>query len=190
MKFAATLLALASGIVLAQSTAEVHGRVLTSRDGQPLALVEIHLNNTDFNAVTAADGTFRIGNLAPGAYTLRASAIGYRLHVEEFTLAAGESRNVEIVLTSSAAQRTDTVDVSAGFDLTPEPSASAMTLEGSELKNLASVLADDPLRAVQGMPGVTSNNDFSSGFSLRGAPFESHWALLRRDSTALAVSFH
>src|SRR5205085_11903086 len=35
----------------------------------------------------------------------------------------------------------------------------------------ASVLADDPLRAVQSLPGVTSNNDFSSEFSVRGAPF-------------------
>ena len=53
----------------------------------------------------------------------------------------------------------------------PEPSAGGFTLEGEERKNLASVLADDPLRAVQSLPGVTANDDFSSEFSVRGAPF-------------------
>jgi hypothetical protein len=44
-------------------------------------------------------------------------------------------------------------------------------LAGNDAKNLASVLADDPLRAVQNLPGVSSNNDFDARFSLRGSDF-------------------
>jgi hypothetical protein len=44
-------------------------------------------------------------------------------------------------------------------------------LAGNDIKNLASVLADDPLRSVQSLPGVTSNNDFDARFSLRGADY-------------------
>jgi len=166
-------LLLFAGIAVAQEPAgEIHGRALSSHDGQPLALVQIQLIGTDRQAITGDDGTYRIADVPPGSYTLQAASVGYRLASQEFTLAAGESKNFDPVLTSSMAQRTDTVEVSAGvFETTPERSASGMTLEGDERKNLASVLADDPLRAVQSMPGVTSNNDFSSEFSLRGAPF-------------------
>jgi hypothetical protein len=122
--------------------------------------------------VTNDDGTFQFANVSPGTYTLQASAVGYRLLNREVSVGQGESKSMDLVLTSSTAQRTDVVEVSAGgFDAVPEQSASGMTLEGDERKNLASVLADDPLRAVQSMPGVTSNNDFSSEFSVRGAPF-------------------
>ncbi len=63
---------------------------------------------------------------------------------------------VEIVLTSSTGKRTDSVKVVPDvFDEDVEKNASSFTLEGEERKNLASVLADDPLRAVQSLPGVT-----------------------------------
>ena len=47
-----------------------------------------------------------------------------------------------------------------------------MALAGNELRNLGSVLADDPLRAVHALPGVTSNDDFQSQFAVRGAGFQ------------------
>ena len=68
------------------------------------------------------------------------------------------------------------------------PAASSITLQGEERKNLASVLADDPLRAVQSLPGVTSNNDFDSEFSLRGAPFDRVGLYL--DGVLLHSPFH
>ena len=94
-----------------------------------------------------------------------------------------------MTLTSTTAKRTDTVEVSAGaFDDVTIPSAAALTLEGPERKNLASVLADDPLRAVQTLPGVTSNNDFDSEFSLRGASFDRIGLYL--DGILLHAPFH
>ena len=50
------------------------------------------------------------------------------------------------------------------------------------------MLADDPLRAVQSLPGVTSNNDFDSEFSLRGAPFDRIGLYL--DGVLLHSPFH
>src|SRR6202043_3823001 len=69
-----------------------------------------------------------------------------------------------------------------------QTSASGFTLDGNERKNVASVLADDPLRAVQSLPGVTSNNDFSSQFSIRGAPFSRVGLYL--DGVLLHSPFH
>ncbi|MCU1338707.1 MAG: TonB-dependent receptor [Bryobacterales bacterium] len=170
-------------------TGEVRGRVVSSRDKQPLRLVQVQLSGSLFRAVTAQDGTFSIAGVSPGTYVLQTAAVDYYLVRQEFTLAAGETKTFEIVLTPSTDQRTDTVVVSAGaFGVAAETTAAAITLEGEERKNLASVLADDPLRAVQSLPGVTSNNDFSSEFSLRGAPFNRIGLYL--DGVLLHAPFH
>ena len=165
---------LAASIFAQAPTGELHGRVVSSRDNQPLSLVQIQLADTMFRAVTADDGTFSITGVPPGHYALQASTVDYYQARKEFDLAPGESKTFDVALTSSTAKPTDTVNVSAGAfdDTTTQPSAAALTLEGPERKNLASVLADDPLRAVQTLPGVTSNNDFDSEFSLRGASFD------------------
>src|SRR5262245_10701721 len=166
------LLIAAVSAVAQDSAGEVSGRVVSSRDNQPLALVEIQIQGTSSRTVTTDDGSFHITAIPPGQHVLQASVVGYYTLHQEFALAAGESKNFDIVLTPSNARVTETVDVLADpFQVGTQASASEFTLEGAERKNLASVLADDPLRAVQGLPGVTSNNDFSSEFSLRGAPF-------------------
>jgi len=41
------------------------------------------------------------------------------------------------------------------------------------MRNLTSVLIDDPLRSVQSLPGVTTGDDFYAQFSARGAGFRS-----------------
>jgi len=160
-------------------TGEVRGRVASSRDNEPLSLVQVQLQdsassaNLPLRAVTGADGTFTITGVPPGSYVLQTTTVGYYLVRQEFTLAAGETKNFDVALTSSMDQRKDTVEVSGGaFGVAPVAAASSITLQGEERKNLASVLADDPLRAVQSLPGVSSNNDFDSEFSLRGASFD------------------
>jgi len=168
------VMALVVGVPLQaqESTGEVNGRVISSRDSEPLALVDVQLAGTTLHAVTADNGTFHIAGVAAGDYVLQASTVDFYLLRQEFTLAPGETRTFEVVLTPSNTRITDSVTVSTDpFEVETQQSAASFTLEGDERKNLASVLADDPLKAVESVPGVTSNNDFSSEFSLRGAPF-------------------
>ena len=133
-----------------QGTGDISGRVVNSRDSEPLALVQVELVGMSIRTVTAADGTFHLSAITRGNYVLQAATVGYYSNRVEFALVAGEAKIVEIVLTSSTGKRTDSV-----FDEDVEKNASSFTLEGEERKNLASVLADDPLRAVQSLPGVT-----------------------------------
>ena len=108
----------------------------------------------------------------PGDYVLHVSTVDYRLLKKRFALAGGEVKQFEVILSPDAFRHSETIEVSAGpFELARQDSPSELTLEGNEAKNLAGVLADDPLRAVQGMPGVASNDDFNSYFSVRGAGY-------------------
>jgi hypothetical protein len=69
-------------------------------------------------------------------------------------------------------RRRDSVSVRATPDLTGPGPNGEFVLDRADMRNLGTVLADDPLRAVQALPGVNSNNDFEARFSLRGAGFD------------------
>jgi hypothetical protein len=156
----------------AQTTGEVIGSVVDARGGEALARVEILLGGGPYRTTTGDDGKFRLPGLAPGDYVLNASTVGYHLVRKPFHLDAGGTVDFEIVLSPDTFHQTDTVEGQASpFDAARSDSPGALVLAGNDVKNLASVLADDPLRAVQSLPGVTSNNDFDARFSLRGADY-------------------
>jgi len=156
----------------AQGGGEVRGDVVDARGGERLGKVQVTLVGTSFRATTGAHGNFDIIGVPPGDYVLDVSTVGYHLVKRPFHLNAGETQEFEIVLAADTLSQTNTVEVKAGpFDVAPQDSPSALTLSGNDAKNLGSVLADDPLRAVQDLPGVTSNDDFDARFALRGADF-------------------
>jgi hypothetical protein len=119
---------------------------------------------------------------------LNVSTVGYHLK-RPFHLDAGDVKEFEVILSPETFRRTEAVVVEAGpFETTRQDSPATLVLAGNDAKNLASVLADDPLRAVQGLPGVSSNNDFDARFSLRGADYSRIGLYL--DGVLLHAPFH
>ncbi len=164
----------------ATGSATVAGSVIDARGGEALADVAVQLlisgakpgNSNGPRTVSDSAGHFFLDGLGPGEYVLSVSTVGYHVVKQGFSLADGEAREFEVVLSPDNLARTDTVDVTAGpFEPTRDDSPSTLVLSGTDVANLASVLADDPLRAVQSLPGVTSNNDFDARFSVRGADY-------------------
>ncbi|MCP5113967.1 MAG: TonB-dependent receptor, partial [bacterium] len=169
-------------------TAEVSGTVVDTRGGEPLERVQIQLAGTEWRAVTDSSGMFRLGDVPPGDYVLHVSTVGYRLIKRGFTLAA-EPVEFEVVLTPDNMRQSNTVEVSAGpFEGVRDDSPSELNLSGDEARNLSSVLADDPMRAVHALPGVTSNDEFNSFFYLRGGSF--HRVGLYLDDVLIHMPFH
>ena len=86
----------------------------------------------------------------------------------------------------------DTLRQSDSIEVTAGPFAAdrdlAAGLAGSELRNLAGVLADDPFRAVQSMPGVASSDDFRAQSSIREASFNRIGVYL--DGILIHAPFH
>ncbi len=174
---------------LAQDPGEVRGSIVDARGGEALSNVAVQLVGGDYRGTSDASGHFRIPAVAPGDYTLNVSTVGYRLVKRPFHLDAGETKEFEVVLSPDTLRQTDTVEVQAGpFETARQDSPSTLVLAGNDAKNLASVLADDPLRAVQSLPGVSSNNDFDARFSLRGTDYSRIGLYL--DSVLLHEPFH
>ncbi len=159
--------------------ATVFGRVLDQSTGEALRKVRVVLQSSDFQSVTADDGTYRIERIPAGSYILYVSTIGYRLIKREIRLAEGDSQEVLFYLGQEAATISEVVHVTAPvFEEVEKAAASQITLNSTELKNLAGVLIDDPMRSVQTLPGVTADDDFQSSYSVRGGNFKNNGLVL------------
>jgi len=170
----------------------VTGKIVDARGGEGMANVAVKLT-TDGAAgprtVSDSAGAFRFDAVPPGEYVLTVSTVGYHVVTQSLQLADGRPKDFEVILSPDNLARTDTIDVTAGpFDSASEDSPSSLVLSGNDVRNLASVLADDPLRAVQSLPGVTSNNDFDARFSIRGADYSRVGLYL--DDVLLHEPFH
>jgi hypothetical protein len=167
--------------------AEIRGTVVDGRGGEPLSNVAVQA--ASYRTTSDSAGRFHIAAIEPGDYTLNVSTVGYHLVKKAFHLELGETKEFEVVLTPDTLRQTDTVEVQAGpFETARQDSPSTLVLAGNDAKNLGSVLADDPLRAVQNLPGVSSNNDFDARFSLRGADYNRIGLYL--DGILLHAPFH
>ncbi len=187
------LLLFACGVALLpaypQGWGTVRGSVVDAHGGEALANVQVQLTGGAYRAVTNSRGTFQITRVAAGDYVLRISTVGYRLENQPFHLNDGETKEFDVVLTPDTLRQTETVEARTDpFETAHTDSPSTLVLAGNDVKNLGSVLADDPLRAVQNLPGVTSNNDFDARFSLRGADYSRIGLYL--DDVLLHQPFH
>ncbi|HEU5210785.1 MAG TPA: TonB-dependent receptor [Longimicrobiales bacterium] len=89
------------------TTSTLTGRV-TDESGAPLSNVEVVITNTSTGAqvqtLTRGDGRYLMPALRPGGpYRIEATSIGYQANaVEDVRLALGETRNVDITLSTQA----------------------------------------------------------------------------------------
>lgn len=87
----------AGALVLAQGsgTALVYGRITAQQGGAPIVGASVQLTGPgQYAVVTASDGSFALGAVAPGQYTLQISAAGYISESASVTFAAGSQYQV------------------------------------------------------------------------------------------------
>jgi hypothetical protein len=145
--------------------------VLDARTAAPLDRVRVVVEDAGRSVLTDADGRFVVDGLTPGPHRLYVSVVGYALFRGDATVGA-ESPPVIVRLTEGTTAYTEAVTVAAdAFRSPPDPVPSASVLGSAELLNLRGVLADDPLRAVQALPGVATGDDLRSEFTVRGSDF-------------------
>lgn len=148
------------------------GRVIDSRTGGPIAKVRIVVEATALSTQTGEDGRFTLAKVPAGTRRLYVSVVGYILVQRDVQIGAGQSLDILVPLTEGTGTYTETVTVTGDVFPTAEPAVVAQQLLGSaDIQNLRGVLADDPLRAVQVLPGVATGDDLRSEFSVRGSDF-------------------
>ncbi len=148
----------APGILLAQATTgTVRGTVRNGATGTLIESASVVLPEANRSALTAADGSFVLGGLAPGAYRVVVTSAGFEEKSMPVTVAAGASVALDVQL-GSAVVRLDPVTVSAQA----EGQAQALNLQrfSDSIRKIASqdalatARAGEVGEALQTLPGV------------------------------------
>lgn len=171
---AAALLLLGAEVAPAQSVASstIEGRVVDGKTGAGLARVLVTIPGGGAETLTDPDGRFVLAGLGSGTVRLYISVVGYSFVHREVALAPGQTVRLTIPLTEGTGTYTETVTVASDVFRTAQTGVAAQQVLGSaDIQNLRGVLADDPLRAVQVLPGVATGDDLRSEFSVRGSDF-------------------
>ncbi|AYA36706.1 ferric aerobactin receptor [Hymenobacter oligotrophus] len=176
-RFFARLLFTLSGLlvsvsVFAQTLSTLRGNVRDAK-GTGLPGATVRLLNTNLGAATDGSGTFEIGNVPAGDYTLAVTAVGYTATQQRVQVQEAQTQTLaDVVLAENRAELGEVI-VSASRRAEPirETPVSATILNAREIQlqaaatpnNLAAVVGN----AVPGL-GLTTNQTGNVGQTLRG----------------------
>jgi hypothetical protein len=162
--------ALALGQTSTTPQTEVTGRVLDVTTREPLRKALVSIRALNLEALTDDQGRFRLIGVPVGENEFYVSTVGYGLLKRKIAISE-RGADLEILLGQEAIKE-EAVTVAVGvFEPLETNTPSEHTLNNSELKNLANVLLDDPLRSVHALPGVTATDDYYAQFAARGSGF-------------------
>ncbi len=149
-------------------TGTVAGRVLLDT-GEPAVGAVVLLDGTKMGAAASEAGGFAVTNVPPGEYRVIARLVGYeQAEVPTVTVKADEVVRAQVMLRQAAIQLNQVVITGKRRQGAEDTRPSVTSISPRESKFLPGA-AEDVLRSLQALPGVTSVNDFSSQLVVRGS---------------------
>jgi hypothetical protein len=169
---AAALFCSVAALAYQVTHAAVTGTVVSASTGAALQGVSVSVPDVKVSTTTDTKGTFTITDLPIGPHTIVVSCVGYGLAKRVVETRPGVTVSLTIPLAEGTATYTDEVTVHGDpFRGANGAVAAQQTATSADIQDLRGVLADDPLRAIQALPGVATGNDFRSEFSVRGSDY-------------------
>ena len=153
----------------AQTLGTIRGVVVDAQGGAPLERVSVRVQDTGATTATDAAGRFEFSDVPAGEHELYVSVVDFLLVTRRVAVRDGAASEVTIALTQGTGTYAETVSVVGVAGTRSSDAPAEARVRGIELQQLSGLLANDPLRAVQALPGVTTGDDFRSEFAVRGA---------------------
>lgn len=148
----------------AQGTGTITGRVVDSASQTGIPNVNIVIMGGQRGALSREDGGFTLANVPAGAYTVRASRIGYRPQTQPAVVTAGSTVNVQFSITRQAAVLSEIVVTGYGTQRREAISGSVATVDAKQADVGVVTNANQMLEArVAGVQLTTNNGDPGSG---------------------------
>jgi len=158
----------------AKDSIVLRGRVIDLKTGEPISKALVSIRAQNLQTATDENGRFELTGVAPGEADLYVSTIDYGLLKQHIQVDAAANPELELLLGQEALKHTERITVtSAPFAPVVAEAPVEHSITNTELKNLSMVMLDDPIRAVQNMPGVAADNESpatSARPSCKGAP--------------------
>ena len=160
-------------IVSQTARATIRGVVLDRTGGDAIPDVSVRLDDEKDAVTTNAEGRFELSSVPPGRRTLYVSIVGFILVKRTVDVEANQTVDLTILLSEGTGTYTEDVTVRGERFREQERAVPAQQTVGSaDIQNLRNLLTNDPMRAVQALPGVTTGDDFKSEFAVRGSGFD------------------
>jgi len=171
------------------SSSTIRGVVIDAATSAPVEDAQVALAGRNTTLRTGPDGRFEFAGLRGGTYTLTVSRIGYIFVRRRLEVPANTILEISVPLAEGTGTYQEEVTVAAD---PARPRAvgvsSQIELGSAGLAELRGVAADDPLRAIQAVPGVATGDDFQAEFSVRGSAFRHVGVVI--DGTASPLLVH
>src|ERR1700742_4304614 len=182
--------------VLAQKPAgALQGRVLDPSGAViPQAQVTVtSASGTTVSAVSDGTGSYQVRGLAPGEYTVNATTAGFAPFSSAVTVAAGQTKTLNIALQIEIEKQQVQVEAEANtVDTSPDSNANAVVLKGKDLD----ALSDDPdelesqLQALAGpAAGPNGGEVYIDGFTGGQIPPKSSIREIRVNQNPFSAEF-
>ncbi|HEX2866610.1 MAG TPA: TonB-dependent receptor [Ignavibacteriales bacterium] len=156
------------------TTGKIAGRVLDAATREPLPFVNIVLVGTSQGAATDMDGYYSILNVAPGTYSLKASAIGYNsTTVQDVKVSIDLTTKIDFELGETSVQLNQDVVVVAQRPLvTKDLTASTSVIGANEISSLPVTEFQEVLQLQAGVVGgnVRGGRSGEVVYSIDGVP--------------------
>lgn len=149
----------------AQVWGELAGRVTVRGSGEGLPGATVLIEGTSFGSAADAEGFYRF-RIPEGTYPLRVSAIGFATVRDTVVIARGQTRRLDVSLVDTAIQSGEAV-----VEGQAETGAGVSAIDPRTVRSMPLPVAD-VMRGVQTELGVTSNNELSNAYSVRGGSYE------------------
>jgi hypothetical protein len=153
----------------AAPASSLRGRVVDATTGLPIEGALVRALQVDLSTLTDANGLFAIAGRLPARVTLQIVMLGYALVERQVETGPG-TPEFAVALTEAPPTYSEQVEVRAdAFPIQHAAAPNEIAIGSADLALLRGILADDPFRAVQAMPGVAAGDDFTAEFSIRGS---------------------
>lgn len=180
------LSAVLSAVPQTRAGSAVQGRVTDASTGDPLPSATVMLDDRSAGTATDARGAYLL-TVPAGGCTLRVMLVGYTEREVSLLVPAGDTVRQDVSLIPSSVEGEEVWVIGERTPLTPLPALNAVTVVPSRAASISGAFRD-AYRTVQALPGVASNNEMSSQFSVRGGAADQNLVLL--DNATLLEPFH
>jgi TonB family protein len=174
------------------------GRVVTATGERPVPGAAVSVRDAEgheWSATAGPDGTWRVGDLAPGAYHVTVTAPGLDPHAADVTVVAGEEVSAVDRLTApkpaaptraAAAGQEEVEEVEVRGERPPRE-VTKRTLDQREISRIPGTNGD-ALRSLQNLPGVARAPAFAGILIVRGSsPQDTQYFV---DGTPVPIIYH
>ena len=163
---------IAAGLMLAVfssnasgQTYRLTGSVRDASTNELLPFVTVYVRNAQQGTSTDDRGAFTL-RLKPGTYEILASLVGYKTETSNIEL-GHDLQRLDLKLTPTDILLQEVTVYSGSAEQAPQSETSALSLQGRKIVETTTVIPD-VFRSVQTLPGISSDNEFSAKFSVRG----------------------